>query len=1011
MRAKLSSPVRWLSLAIVALGVACSSAEEPTGVLVPPSELQAEALGLSTVRVSWRPAAGGDISGYELQRRTDLHGAFVTIESSLADDGANRVAYFDTSVEPNRYYGYRVRALSRLGARSTMSNIAGAKTASAPGVIVQTQTSFANAVSADADGYLAVIRGERDTTSIAVAINGERLISPIARGTYSVALRGLATNCATTNLSDTVKSATVTDEGTRTVSTVTFNVSCRDPRKASIVVALQTAGDTVDADGVLATVSGIIREPGTPADERVYFQSRTILGASGAARYDDLRPGDYEVSLSDVESPCVLEGERKKTLQPKALAVDTVRFALTCRKPIAPVDTIGRPFVLRQTWSAANARPGDKVSLLTSLDLRAQVSQEVAGVSANIQFDNAVVRYDSARTTGAFDVTVVNRPQPTVVAFASTNTGGNGLGGNIQVVRTWYTIVGAVGSSVRTSTTVSEVLSPQLASLNSKVRVEDATLTVTSVGGTTNQPPTALVSGPATGTVGAAVAFSGAQSTDSDGTIASYAWSFGDAGTGTGAAVTHTYTSAATYTVRLTVTDDRGATATRDASIVVSAAGATTGTIVGTVTSPQQGALANVTATVAGGPLATTSATGAYSIANVATGARAVSLSGLPAGCTAPAAQTVTVTAGASVTANFTVTCTVSSTTGTVSGRLTRVSDGAGIGFARVVVQPAGGAALAPVTTGADGSYVVANVPVGTGGTAGTGSITLSDLPSGCTAPASQSYSGLSVGGTATKDIAVTCQVATTGTVTGTVTRNTGGALANVAMTVTPTGGAAMASVNTNASGSYTVTNVPAGGGTVTLGTLPAGCTNPGPQNYSGLIAGASVTKDLTVTCAAAAHTYPLTATWGAITNTGPTGRQVTLSFSIDMGSAPGRPDIAGAAADPLAGISFSLTAYNGTMLDQTGRTLLSPDEFDLAAVSENGQGTASAQVNAAVGSTSGLTKTGAFPIIRFLFNIAAGATGSITPTATVTEALATTSLIVVTSSVVIQPLPTLTIP
>ncbi len=51
-------------------------------------------------------------------------------------------------------------------------------------------------------------------------------------------------------------------------------------------------------------------------------------------------------------------------------------------------------------------------------------------------------------------------------------------------------------------------------------------------------------------------------SIDPDGTIASYAWDFGDGATATGATVTHTYINGGTDTVRLTVTDNQGATGT-----------------------------------------------------------------------------------------------------------------------------------------------------------------------------------------------------------------------------------------------------------------------------------------------------------------------------------------------------------------------------------------------------------------------------------------------------------------
>ena len=74
-----------------------------------------------------------------------------------------------------------------------------------------------------------------------------------------------------------------------------------------------------------------------------------------------------------------------------------------------------------------------------------------------------------------------------------------------------------------------------------------------------NNPPTAVVGGPYSGTEGVAVAFDGSGSTDPDGNALSYAWTFGDGATGTGVAPAHAYAASGTYTVTLTVTDTRGA--------------------------------------------------------------------------------------------------------------------------------------------------------------------------------------------------------------------------------------------------------------------------------------------------------------------------------------------------------------------------------------------------------------------------------------------------------------------
>jgi PKD repeat protein len=68
------------------------------------------------------------------------------------------------------------------------------------------------------------------------------------------------------------------------------------------------------------------------------------------------------------------------------------------------------------------------------------------------------------------------------------------------------------------------------------------------------------------------VSVNGAGSSDSDGTVSSYAWDFGDGATGTGATTSHPYATAGTYQVKLTVTDDDGGTGTVSHSVTVTAA-------------------------------------------------------------------------------------------------------------------------------------------------------------------------------------------------------------------------------------------------------------------------------------------------------------------------------------------------------------------------------------------------------------------------------------------------------
>jgi PKD repeat protein len=65
--------------------------------------------------------------------------------------------------------------------------------------------------------------------------------------------------------------------------------------------------------------------------------------------------------------------------------------------------------------------------------------------------------------------------------------------------------------------------------------------------------------------------FDGSGSVDSDGTIASYAWAFGDGTTASGAVESHAYAVPGTYTTTLTVTDNGGATGTFSQAVVLAA--------------------------------------------------------------------------------------------------------------------------------------------------------------------------------------------------------------------------------------------------------------------------------------------------------------------------------------------------------------------------------------------------------------------------------------------------------
>ncbi len=87
-------------------------------------------------------------------------------------------------------------------------------------------------------------------------------------------------------------------------------------------------------------------------------------------------------------------------------------------------------------------------------------------------------------------------------------------------------------------------------------------------GGSTNQPPTAGF----TSSCSARTCAFTSSSSDPDGTISAYSWTFGDGATAAVQNPSHTYAADGTYTVTLTVTDNQGATSSVSHTVTVTAA-------------------------------------------------------------------------------------------------------------------------------------------------------------------------------------------------------------------------------------------------------------------------------------------------------------------------------------------------------------------------------------------------------------------------------------------------------
>ncbi len=106
-----------------------------------------------------------------------------------------------------------------------------------------------------------------------------------------------------------------------------------------------------------------------------------------------------------------------------------------------------------------------------------------------------------------------------------------------------------------------------------KVTDDDGSMEICSTTVSVNALPLCDAGPPQSGNVGDTLTFDGSGSSDPDGTIVTFDWTFGDGSTAldAGPMPNHVYVTAGTFPVMLTVTDDDGATATCATSAIVNA--------------------------------------------------------------------------------------------------------------------------------------------------------------------------------------------------------------------------------------------------------------------------------------------------------------------------------------------------------------------------------------------------------------------------------------------------------
>jgi PKD repeat protein len=548
------------------MALACSDGLDPDPGVPAVETLVVEAVSLAAVRLEWAPVGGPDVINYRIERRANLTGPFVVVAANVPQSTATTIVYFDVGLEPDTYYGYRVIAQSRFGDRALPSLVRAARTPPPPAVLVTTSTALTTPASIDPDGYTAFLKSTTDSAIIPIGPTGQVRFGPLPAGLYTVELRGLAPQCGLDG--SRLRSASVADQGVRTVDTVRYVVACRDPGLGRLTVIVNASGDSLDANGYAVQLVGRTDDPGPDSLVSFHYHFDSLGGQRTA---DLLRPGSYAASFDSLAPHCALDGAAVRGLAVGPLSDDTVRYAVTCQGSNGGGGA--GPYVWRHTWSAAVVPPGQRVSLDVTLDLNANPAERISTVQSVLQYNAGALRFDSATAGGLGNGFVANGATPGQVIWADFAF--SPPGGLITLTRLHFTAMAAAGATSTARSTITQLLAADEATeLDTLVRFVEDTVSVGS--GTANQPPTAEANGPYAATAGTPVAFTAAGSNDPDGTIVGWSWTFGDGGAATGPAPSHVYTAAGSYAAVLTVTDNLGATDTDAATVTVTAPGQTT---------------------------------------------------------------------------------------------------------------------------------------------------------------------------------------------------------------------------------------------------------------------------------------------------------------------------------------------------------------------------------------------------------------------------------------------------
>jgi PKD repeat protein len=338
------------------------------------------------------------------------------------------------------------------------------------------------------------------------------------------------------------------------------------------------------------------------------------VGAVSVTRFLNLEPATYDLELRGIQTPpCEPGVTSADDIAVDELDVDSVSFSIFCE-----VAQQGLP--ISGTWLRDGA-PVNVVGVGSEVVLRlvAQIpdTTSLASVDARLTWDPGVLAFVSAvdYDAGSQDELDTFTGNVAPGRLTMNNVGVRASTGSVGIADVTFTAL-AEGPVIAGMTVTEALTFDDLGGQPIELGANIPRLSIALQGSPT--PPVARPGGPYSGTVGTPVAFDGRASSDPDGgSIQKWIWRFGDltaADSTTGAQPTHTYASAAPYTVQLIVVDDEGVRDTASVAATITSTG-TPRTLYGRWTNTQGTSITQI-------------AVGDTAVLNYCTNVNAVSFSG-----------------------------------------------------------------------------------------------------------------------------------------------------------------------------------------------------------------------------------------------------------------------------------------------------------------------------------------------------------------------------------------------